>query len=81
MEQVGAEYREDLLQLMKRGFFSYICYRGTVKECDMKEVDILPGVFAAYHPDGELRALACSHVDDTRFCGDETSQQIWDKIH
>ena len=47
----------------------------------MKEVDILPGVFAAYHPDGELRALACIHVDDTRFCGDETSQQIWDKIH
>ncbi|CAL1153094.1 unnamed protein product [Cladocopium goreaui] len=88
LEQLGVEYREDLLQLTKGGFglpesprLWYLCYRDTLKECDMKEMDILPGVFAAYHPDGELRALACIHVDDTRFCGDETSQEIWDKIH
>ena len=88
LEQLGVNYREDLLQLTKGGFglpesprLWYLCYRDTLKECDMKELDILPGVFAAYHPDGELRALACIHVDDTRFCGDETSQEIWDKIH
>ncbi|CAL1158242.1 unnamed protein product, partial [Cladocopium goreaui] len=88
LEQLGADYREDLMQLTKGGFglpesprLWYLCYRDTLKECDMKEMDILPGVFAAYHPDGELRALACIHVDDTRFCGDETSQEIWDKIH
>ena len=47
----------------------------------MKEMHLLPGVFAAHHPDGRLRALACIHVDDTRYCGDETSEEIWKKVH
>ena len=35
----------------------------------------------AHHPDGRLRAVACIHVDDTRYCGDETSQSTWDRVH
>ena len=47
----------------------------------MKELHLLPGVFVAHHPDGTLRALACIHVDDTRYCGDASSEEIWQQVH
>ena len=47
----------------------------------MRELDLLPGVFVAHHPDGRLRALACIHVDDTRYCGDASSEEIWKQVH
>ena len=59
----------------------YMCYKETLEKTSMKELKLLPGVFVAHHPDGRLRAVACIHVDDTRYCGDETSQVIWDQVH
>ena len=87
-EQLGENVKLDVLRMVKGGFglpesprLWYLEYKETLKTCGMREMHLLPGVFAAYHPNGELRALACIHVDDTRFCGDESSQEIWDKIH
>ena len=28
-----------------------------------------------------LRALVTIHVDDTRYAGDESAQEIWDALH
>ena len=42
---------------------------------------LLPGVCRAFHDAGRLRALACIHVDDTRYCGNETSASIWEGLH
>lgn len=85
--KLGGNYKKDVLKLTK-GFglpesprLWYLCYKETLCECGMKEMTLLPGVFAAYHPSGELRALACIHVDDTRYCGDESSEEIWKKVH
>lgn len=57
----------------------YLTYKDTLQICGMKELHLLPGVFVAHHP--ELRALACIHVDDTRYCGDESSEEIWKMVH
>ena len=87
-EQLGYGMRRDLLQLTKGGFglpesprLWYLEYKETICHCGMRELDLLPGVFVAHHPDGTLRALACIHVDDTRYCGDATSEEIWKKVH
>ena len=87
-QQLGLDMRRDLLQLTKGGFglpesprLWYLEYKETICHCGMRELDLLPGVFVAHHPDGKLRALACIHVDDTRYCGDATSEEIWQKVH
>eukprot|EP00435_Cladocopium_sp_Y103_P015241 s2361_g3.t1 len=87
-EKLGEMFRQDLLQLTKGGFglpesprLWYLEYSDVLKICGMKELLLLPGVFAAFHDDGTLRALACIHVDDTRYAGDSTSQAIWDEVH
>lgn len=79
-EKLGGGCRQDILKMVKGGFglpesprLWYLCYKDTLCQCGMKEMHLLPGVFAAHHSDGRLRALACIHVDDTRYCGDETS--------
>ena len=81
-------FRQDLLKLTKGGFglaesprLWYLEYSDVLKVCGMNELLLLPGVFAAYHDDGTLRAVACIDVDDTRYAGDHTSQQIWDEVH
>lgn len=87
-EKLGGGCRQNILKMVKGGFglpesprLWYLCYKDTLCQCGMKEMHLLPGVFAAHHPDGRLRALACIHVDDTRYCGDETSEEIWKKVH
>ena len=59
----------------------YMEYKATLKQIDLHELKLVPGIFAAWHPDGRLRAMVCIHVDDTRYAGDGTSQEIWDKLH
>eukprot|EP00435_Cladocopium_sp_Y103_P018426 s2413_g4.t1 len=88
IQQLGAEVKEDLLQVTKGGFglpesprLWYLEYKETLERCGVNELYLLPGVFAAYHPDGSLRALACIHVDDTRYAGDSSSDEIWEKVH
>lgn len=39
----------------------------------------MPGLFRAFDSKGDLRAMASIHVDDPRYAGDETSDQIWDQ--
>ena len=56
-------------------------YKATLKEIDLHELKLIPGMFAAWHPNGKLRAMVCIHVDDTRYAGDETSTMIWDELH
>ena len=87
-EKMGANCRQDIFKMVKGGFglpesprLWYLCYKETLCQCGMKEMQLLPGVFAAHHPDGRLRALACIHVDDTRYCGDSTSEEIWKQVH
>ena len=87
-DKLGKGFRSDVLRLTKGGFglpesprLWYMCYKETLEKTSMKELKLLPGVFVAHHPDGKLRAVACIHVDDTRYCGDATSQVIWDQVH
>ena len=86
--KLGRGFRSDVLQLTKGGFglpesprLWYMCYKDTLEKTGMKELKLSPGVFVAHHRDGRLRAVACIHVDDTRYCGDETSQELWDQVH
>eukprot|EP00434_Breviolum_minutum_P038103 symbB.v1.2.033789.t1/scaffold4247.1/size72962/1 len=87
-EQLGSECRDDLVRLTKGGFglpesprLWYLEYKHTLEALGVMEMVLLPGVFRAFHEDGRLRALACIHVDDTRYCGDETSASIWEGLH
>ena len=87
-EKLGEMFRQDLLKLTKGGFglpesprLWYLEYSDVLKVCGINELSLLPRVFAAFHDDGTLRAVACIHVDDTRYAGDHTSQQIWDEVH
>ena len=86
--KLGLDYRQDLLKMTKGGFglpesprLWYLEYSDTLTTCGMKELHLLPGVFAAFHEDGSLRALACIHVDDTRYAGDKSADEIWKKVH
>ena len=88
VEKVGTQCRGDLVRMVKGGFglaesprLWYMEYKATLKQIDLHELKLIPGMFAAWHPDGRLRAMVCIHVDDTRYAGDETSQEIWDKLH
>ncbi|CAE7410031.1 TY5A, partial [Symbiodinium microadriaticum] len=59
----------------------YLEYKDTIEEIGLKELTLVPGMFRAFHPNGQLRALASIHVDDTRYAGDETSGELWDLLH
>ena len=48
----------------------YLEYKATLKELGLWELKLVPGMFRAFHPNGELRAVVCIHVDDTRYAGD-----------
>eukprot|EP00435_Cladocopium_sp_Y103_P017212 s2419_g4.t1 len=87
-EMLGSDNRDDLLRLDKGGFglsesprLWYLEYKGTLKDIGVEELKLVPGMFRAFHPDGRLRAVVCIHVDDTRYTGDETAQQLWDELH
>ena len=88
LEQLGDSCRTDLLRLLKGGFglcesprLWYLEYKATLKEINLNELKLIPGMFVAFHPDGRLRALVTIHVDDTRYAGDESAQEIWDALH
>ena len=83
-EVFGAECRHDLVKLTKGGFglpesprLWYLEYKKTLVSLGGVELRLLPGFFVFYNERGGLRAMACSHVDDTRYAGDATSPQIW----
>ena len=48
---------------------------------NLNELKLIPGMFVAFHPDGRLRAVVTIHVDDIRYAGDDTAQEIWDALH
>lgn len=85
---LGPESREDLVQLTKGGFglpesprLWYLEYKATLTDIGGRELRLVPGFFCFYHPDGRLRAMACIHVDDTRYAGDSTASEIWERLH
>ena len=88
LEMVGTGHRDDLLRLLKGGFglaesprLWYLEYRNTLKLIGLHELKLVPGMFRAFHPDGSLRAVVTIHVDDTRYTGDATAQELWDELH
>jgi hypothetical protein len=88
LEMVGAGHRDDLLRLLKGGFglaesprLWYLEYRNTLKIIGLHELKLVSGMFRAFHPDGSLRAVVTIHVDDTRYTGDATAQELWDELH
>ena len=87
-ESFGMGFRDDLAQLTKGGFglpesprLWYLEYRNTLIDIGGRELKLIPGFFCFYHPDGRLRAMACIHVDDTRYAGDVTAHEIWTELH
>ena len=87
-EKLGVNARSDLVRMVKGGFglaesprLWYLEYRGTLKELGLHELALLPGMFRAFHSDGSLRAVVCIHVDDTRYAGDSSAEEIWTKLH
>ncbi|CAE7765363.1 RE2 [Symbiodinium sp. CCMP2592] len=92
MGGLGNGMRPDMVQLTKGGFglpesprLWYLADKETLQELGLHELALVPGLFRAFHFSGEnkglLRALASIHVDDTRYAGDHTSQEIWDRLH
>ena len=87
-EMVGGNCRHDILRLLKGGFglaesprLWYLEYKVTLKQINLNELKLIPGMFVAFHPDGRLRAVVTIHVDDIRYAGDDTAQEIWDALH
>ena len=89
VSELGADVRDDLVELTKGGFglpesprLWYLEYKDTIQDLGLHEMSLLPGVFRAFHPPPQrrVRALASIHVDDTRYAGDETAQEIWDQL-
>ena len=87
-EMVGEGYRLDILKLLKGGFglaesprLWYLECKNTLEEIGLHELKLVPGMFRAFHEDGRLRAVVCIHVDDTRYAGDDSAQQLWDQLH
>ena len=87
--ELGDDVRDDLVELTKGGFglpesprLWYLEYKDTIQDLGLMEMSLLPGVFRAFHPPPRrrVRALASIHVDDTRYAGDETAQEIWDQL-
>ena len=83
LSKVGDNCRGDLLKLLKGGFglcesprLWYLEYKATLKEIDLHELKLIPGMFVAFYPDGRLRAAVTIHIDDTRYAGDETAEEI-----
>ena len=89
VSELGDDVRDDLVELTKGGFglpesprLWYLEYKDTIQDLGLYEMSLLPGVFRAFHPPPgrRVRALASIHVDDTRYAGDDTAQEIWDKL-
>lgn len=87
-EMVGTDCRDDLLKLDKGGFglvesprLWYLEYKATLADIGINEMKLIPGMFRAFHPDGRLRAVVCIHVDDTRYAGDPSADQLWKELH
>jgi hypothetical protein len=85
---VGTDCRDDLLKLDKGGFglvesprLWYLEYKATLADIGINEMKLIPGMFRAFHPDGRLRAVVCIHVDDTRYAGDPSADQLWKELH
>ncbi|CAE7565107.1 TY4B-J, partial [Symbiodinium sp. KB8] len=88
IQGLGGGVRPDLVEPTKGGFglpesprLWYLEYKDTIEGLGLKELALVPGLFRAFHPCGKLRAMASIHVDDTRYAGDESSQQLWDELH
>ena len=86
LEGLGKGVRPDLVELTKAGFglpesprLWYLEYRDAIQGLGLMELTLVPGLFRAFDSKGDLRAMASIHVDDTRYAGDETSDQIWDQ--
>ena len=87
--ELGTDVRGDLVELTKAGFglpesprLWYLEYKDTIQELGLEEMRLVPGLFRAFHPPPgrKLRAMASIHVDDTRYAGDETADEIWDEL-
>ena len=60
----------------------YLEYKETICHCGMRELHLLPGVFCGSSSRRDTQSIGrCIHVDDTRYCGDHTSEEIWRKVH
>ena len=86
--ELGGDVRGDVVELTKAGFglpesprLWYLEYKDTIQDIGLRELTLVPGLFRAFHPGGQLRAMASIHVDDTRYAGDETSKALWDMLH
>ena len=85
---LGVENREDLAKLTKGGFglpesprLWYLEYKSTLISLGGVEMKLLPGLFCFYRDDGELHGMAAIHVDDTRYAGAPTADNIWEQLH
>ena len=85
---LGSENREDLAKLTKGGFglpesprLWYLEYKSTLISLGGVEMKLLPGLFCFYREDGELHGMAAIHVDDTRYAGAPTADDIWEQLH
>ena len=55
--------------------------RRSCRSWDCMSWRLAPGLFRAFTPSGEVRAMASIHVDDTRYAGDESSEVLWKELH
>ena len=85
---LGKNMRTDLVKLTKGGFglpesprLWYLEYKRTLLSLGAREMKLLPGFFVFYDVHGKLEALACIHVDDTRYAGAPTADRIWKALH
>ena len=85
VSELGEDVRDDLVELTKGGFglpesprLWYLEYKDTIQDLGLYEMSLLPQFFRAFHPppSRRVRALASIHVDDTRYAGDDTAQEI-----
>ena len=88
VEALGGNVREDLVEITKGGFglpesprLWYLAYKEILQELGLHELRLAPGLFRAFTPTGEVRAMASIHVDDTRYAGDESSEVLWKELH
>ena len=88
MGSLGKNVRQDVVQLTKGGFglpesprLWYLEYKSTLLSLGAREMKLLPGFFVFYDDRGQLEALACIHVDDTRYAGAPSAERIWKALH
>ena len=88
VQGLGKNVRQDVVKLTKGGFglpesprLWYLEYKRTLLSLGAREMKLLPGFFVFYDARGQLEALACIHVDDTRYAGAPTADRIWKALH